>query len=63
MLHTLIWRHLKRKDVVDTKSRKVTAKIVASVFTKTKWHAHGVNNYMGMIIVGLSTACLLLTSE
>ena len=34
MLHTQICRHLKRKEFVDTQSRKVTDKIVASVFTK-----------------------------
>ena len=37
-----IWRHLKRKEVVDTQSRKVTDKIVASVFTKNNGHAHDV---------------------
>ena len=42
MLHTQIWKHLKIKEVVDTQSRKVTDKIVASVFTKNKGHAHGV---------------------
>ena len=36
MLHSQIWRHLKRKEVVDTQSRKVTDKIVPSVFTKNK---------------------------
>ena len=36
MLHTHIWRHVRRKDVVDTQTRKVTDKIVASVFTKNK---------------------------
>ena len=36
MLHTQIWRPLKRKEVVDTQSRKVTDKIVTSVFTKNK---------------------------
>ena len=34
MLHTQICRHFKRKEVVDTQSRKVSDKIVASVFTK-----------------------------
>ena len=42
MLHTQIRRNLKRKEVVDTQSRKVTDKMVASVFTKNKCHAHGV---------------------
>ena len=32
----------KKKEVVDTQRRKVTDIIVASVFTKNKWHAHGV---------------------
>ena len=36
MLHTQIWRHLKRNEVVDTQRRKVTDKIVASVFTINK---------------------------
>ena len=36
MLHTQIWRYLKRKEVVDTQSRNVTDKIVASVFTNNK---------------------------
>ena len=36
MLYTQIWRHLKRKAVIDTQRRKVTDKIVASVFTKNK---------------------------
>ena len=36
MLHTPIWGHLKRKEVVDTQSGKVADKIVASVFTKNK---------------------------
>ena len=32
----------KKKEVVDTQRRKATDKIVASVFTNNKWHAHGV---------------------
>ena len=32
----------KKKNYVDTKMRKVTDNIVASVLTKNKWHAHGV---------------------
>ena len=60
---------MKRKEVVDTQSRKVTDKIVASVFTKNSDMLmvyilnilllgifDSVNNYMGMITVGLSTA-------
>ena len=52
----------------------MTDKIVASVFTKNRWHVDGVypeyviiknfgsiHNYMGMITVSLSTACLLHT--
>ena len=32
----------KKTEVVDTQRRKVPDKIVASVFTKNKWYAHGV---------------------
>ena len=35
MLQGILWRHVERKkEVVDTKRRKVTDNIVASVLTK-----------------------------
>ena len=52
----------------------MTDTIAGSVFTKNKWNTHGVypeyviiryfgsvNNYMGMITVSRSTACLIHT--
>ena len=42
MLQGRIGMHAERKEVADTKRRKVSDNIFTSVLIKNKWHAHGV---------------------